>query len=420
MALKNGTVMTRTNKITLPGLFIIYVIAELALGGGGDVFSFSLMGTRLTLRIVNFFIYCLLILLKLPRFYQKNVNVSLYVILILIWAFTSLSIGLLTGNDTGVAINDFKVQLYIVAFFGLCIISDSPAFSEKTLSKVLIICSLIIAFVSLIVFIFVKTGIMNFTQMSTLLKTFGNDVRVRRNGSFVYPGHRFVMITAVYLLNRMLMKGINIGDLILTIIFVISLIFSLTRGMILATCISFIFVFVNAVKFRKIRMRYAIAICMMLFALMYSTKFIELDRLSDYDDFSVGVRTTFIDEAFEKLDSRPVTYIFGNGFGTSLPSKGTDDLEVSVINILLEQGLIGIILWFSLYFCVINEIRKISKLTANTDLKIFCSGAIFCILAIIIHAQTNTGMCQSGGLMPTFILLLVAIHEFELIEKYGL
>ena len=60
--------------------------------------------------------------------------------------------------------------------------------------------------------------------------------------------------------------------------------------------------------------------------------------------FTGDIRVYFIKDSLRILNSRPINWLVGNGYGTEIGGRLTG-IEISFLDILVEQGIIGVLLW---------------------------------------------------------------------------
>ena len=125
----------------------------------------------------------------------------------------------------------------------------------------------------------------------------------------------------------------------------------------------------------------------------------------EVNDVSVNARMEFI-IASKDILVQPVNLIFGTGYGSDVAGR-TDGLEMSFLDILVEQGLIGLGLWFFLFLIIyLNYYFAYKKGQKLTTLEISLLAAFMGILLL-----TNINPFINNPIGISFFLIMLVVSQ---------
>jgi O-antigen ligase len=334
--------------------FFVFLFLELFSGGSGQIFTLANIPMR------QFFFIASFIFLVAHLIYRKKVIVDVialnFILPILFWVFCSSAIGIVNGHDLVIIFKDVSPMLYFFLFFPIAyfvrlkVIDYELILSLLKFSSLFVSLALIIAYLVVAVF-FSSNG---YQLNIILLSTIGNEVFWFRPGGWVfYPGLFYVLVTNIILFERFVKNGFDSKyELVLFVLGFVAIIISMTKGLMLAFFLGMLIILVFSITSVK-------KVCGILFVLVlvsvFSLQFFEFSRLFNVsNDSGVINRVRVFHESIIEINKSP---IIGNGFGTELLSKKQSQ-ENSFIDIWVEQGVIGLFLYFSIFLVCFRNFRK--------------------------------------------------------------
>ena len=128
------------------------------------------------------------------------------------------------------------------------------------------------------------------------------------------------------------------------------------------------------------------------------------------NDVSVNARMEFI-VASKDILVQPKYLIFGMGYGSEVAGR-TDGLEMSFLDILLEQGLIGLAIWGYLFLIVfMNYYSSYKRGQRLTTLDISLMAAF---MGILLLTNINPFINNPIGISFFLVMLIVSQTKKEL------
>ena len=137
-------------------------------------------------------------------------------------------------------------------------------------------------------------------------------------------------------------------------------------------------------------------------------------EISKENDVSVATRVYLLDESKKILTASPKNLIFGTGYGTKIGNRLTG-IEMSFLDIWVEQGIIGVILWISvcmLIFLNFNKAYKINLYIDNDNI-----GIMACAIALLLLTNINPFINNPIGIGFVLFALVVSRNELNLVKK---
>lgn len=331
-------------------ILVIILLFELFIGGTGQIFVISGIPLRQILFVVILFTFGFDIFIN-PKHLKKS-SFNWLVIAIIYWALISTLIGFLNGNDTTIIINDLSPVLYFLLFFPLKYYFEKYKLSYSFLYKLLTISSLVVSIFSLSLFyilqVFFDSKIFLFYE--AIQDFFGREIVGLRMGGYVfYPGLFYVYTSIILILDKGLsQEKLKIYEKITYLLGLIALVLSMTKGYILVLIIGHVLIFSKNIKSTSQLIKSIFLATLTIYVLVINIDFSE-SRLSSFStDSGVNLRFDTFNESIDKFSE---SIFLGNGFGTELPSKRFHQ-ENSFMDILVEQGIIGISLYVFLFVLV--------------------------------------------------------------------
>jgi hypothetical protein len=440
--------MNRFEKILLTVFFV-----ELFIGGGGRLIDFGILSIRqvlFLLLLVTFFYR----IAKEKAVFDRSLNtfirinpVTVGVYVLIIWFGASAVIGFMNGHPVSIIVMDFLRVSFFALYFPLAYYVSEDRFTLSRIIKLLKYSSLIVAIFTIMVDLLGKTIFAaDFYPFYTFMNWIMNDdLYFRPSNSVFYKSHFFVLIALILSLNDILNKKYSKIDIAIVILASVSVLWSETRGFLLAFMISILTIIILDVKVlmdpikglaNKLRKllhsqqfikKFVISIAVLiavpfLFNYMtlerfevagndpnYSNQGIDSDantgKSTEVDDISVNARMEFI-LASKEILVKPSNLILGLGYGSGVAGR-TDGLEMSFLDILLEQGLIGLAIWGFLFLIVfINYFIAYKRGYKITNLDISLMAAFMGVLLL-----TNINPFINNPIGISFFLILLVVSQ---------
>lgn len=455
--------MNKFEEILLTLLFI-----ELFIGGGGRLIDFGLLSIRQVLFIILLLTFVYRIF-KNKAFFNKEVNtffrltpVTIGVYLLIASFGVSSLIGIMNGHPLGIIVTDFFRVSYLVLFFPLAYYISKDRFSMQRIVKILKYSAIVVSIFTITVTLIGKTiFVSNFDQFYVFMNTIMNDdLFFRPSNSVFYKSHFYVLIGLILVFNDLLNKHYSKLNVTLVILGSISLIWSETRGFLLAFMLSALMIILLDVKIivdpikglsskiqKIIKSKFFIKKFIISLIVISSVPFLfnnmTLERFevatgeenqqevektetetsqqhspftkqknNEVNDVSVNARMEFITDSISIL-SNPVNLIVGTGYGTEIADRITG-IEMSFLDILIEQGLIGLAIWVFLflivyynYYIAYKNGYKLSSLDVSL-LSVF--------MGVLLLTNINPFINNPIG-MSFFLLLLVVSQKKKEFSK---
>jgi len=441
--------MNRFERALLTIFFI-----ELFVGGGGRLIDFGVLSIRQVLFLLLVFTYIVRIF-KEKWIFNKEQNtfirltpVTLGIYSLIFWFVVSGIIGFVKGHPLGAIITDFFRVSFFVVYFPLAYYISKERFSLQRIIKLLKYSALVVAIFTITVSILGKTVFShNFNSFYVFMNSIMNDdLYFRPSNSVFYKSHFFVLIGLVIALNELLNKKSSKLNIAIVIFGSVSVLWSETRGFLLAFMLSVLTIIILDLKVlldpikgliqkmqkllhtRQFIQKMTIALMVMI-AVPFLYKYMTLERFQqttveekapsadsedqygnqkdqpEVNDESVNARMAFI------LDSKnilvhPANLIFGTGYGTEIAGRITG-IEMSFLDILVEQGLIGLAIWVFLFLIVYyNYYAGYKKGYKLSTLDISLLSAFMGILLL-----TNINPFINNPIGISFFLVLLVVSQ---------
>lgn len=374
-------------------ILITLLLLELFIGGSGQVFTLSGFPVRQIFFIALLFVY--LVDIFSLRIKLEFDEYSFIVFCIVIWAFCSALIGMIRQHNQEIIFSDLSPMLYFLLYFPLSAymkkynIHFQYVFNLLVLSSFVVSISILFAY-ALLHLIFDGNVILLSNAIESLL---GKDVFWYRHGGFIfYPGLYYVLFTSILLFGKIIsLKKSYKYERLVYLVGIISIVISMTKGLILSLIVGHLLIFLGRKYSVNVRLTVMLFSVVIATAIMFSFDFSRFSQLST--DTGIINRLQVFDESLDKVKE---AVIIGNGFGTELPTKKFHQ-ENSFLDILVEQGLVGL----SLYFLLILIIFY--KRHVNFNL-------VIAVLSTVLMSFTNPAINNPLGI-GVLILALVFVNS---------
>lgn len=434
------------------GLLILFFI-ELFVGGGGRLLAFHSLSIRQFLFLLLIVVY-LFRIVKEKAVFNKEVNtfirlnpVTIGIYCLLAWFVVSALIGILHGHPKGQVVTNFLRVSYFALYFPLAYYISKDRFSLKQIITLLKYSALAVAIFTIAVSLLGNTVFAGskFPAFYVFMnKLTSNDLYFRPGNSVFYKSHFYVLVGIVLSLNDLLTKNGKKVDIFMIVLGIISMIWSQTRGLLLAFLLSvFMIIVIDAIimsrpvkglseKFKMlIRSKQFIKKFIILVIVMVAVPVLmqnmTLNRFGQnpaqtqqkagkhkkvvqpVNDVSVAVRVKFIADSKQIL-SHPSNLIIGTGYAEKIGGR-TTGIEMSFLQILVEQGIIGFATWlFLFYMFYYNYFVAYKK---GYQLKTLDVSFMAVFMGILLLTNINPFINNPIGIGFFLVLLIVSQYRKE-------
>lgn len=339
-------------RVVIFSLLLLFL--DVVLLGSGKMVRFEGLGLSISSRMILFGICCveLIIYILVKRktkliFSNKIALVSFLLICVLI--LFSIMNGLFQKTGWGYIWHDLKKYLSLF-IFPLIVISDLVDTKNIRFFKIAaVVSSLLISIFSIFVFLTSKYTILDSYHFFHSIMPQYEIVQRGTGGGIYLPSQItvfYVFIIQIYFL--LIKRKESYFLLFSTLINLYGLAQTGTRSflfVIYPLVVVFIVVYIVKRLMNMDRNTFSIrtwdfvflASWFVLISLILNTT--AINRMISSDEPGTGKRSTYITEIFENIS------FFGKGFGASLPSTEKADLEIPVLEVLYEQGILGVAIW---------------------------------------------------------------------------
>ncbi len=445
--------MNRLEKWLLTILFF-----ELFAGGGGRQIEFGPISIRQLLFILLLVSYgSRLISNRETRVELKEllINKNLVAILsisLLIWIGVSTLIGIINGHQLGEVIKDSLRVSYIILIFPFWTYIRTDRFPIEKVISVLKIATLAVSIGTIIIglcgkYFFVNDFKYFYQFINELLPA---DLFFRPSRGVFYKSHFIVLFGLILSSNNFISNRVKKIDMAILILASVSIIYSETRGLYIGYLLAllailltngFIYYFAKA-KGRKVSKKNKKLIVPVIFYLCAFTIVPTLynsstqSRFNDsidqsnifesnkkttsktgggskqVNDVSVNMRVYLFEESAKIIKKSSTNAIIGNGYGSVIGSR-TDGIEMTFLDILVEQGIIGVLLWLG--FSLLPAFYYLAYIFRHSDLDSTSVALLACVLTMIVITNINPFLNSPIGL--GFLLPVIISAKRLEIEK---
>ncbi|PTB96811.1 hypothetical protein C9994_05715 [Marivirga lumbricoides] len=373
--------------------FLIIVFIELMLGGGGRILELG----NLTLRMYLFFIGLIVALLYLQYKRKIDKEVVFFVIASIVFLIYPIILGLINGASLNLIFLDIK-PLIFTFFVLIAHVSINNTKQIEVIGNVIRIVTLLMAIVYLSILYLLLSGKINFISFYKFVTPYNEFFFRGSQGFFTYKGFIYMGVGLFF----WLFSYPNLKKNIAILIIIVAIIFTGTRGFLVALAIIF-FISIVLPKIAKGNLLYLIFTILPLFLAVWFLGSTELgDKIQ-----SDSVRITQFFEVLERINF--FTLFFGHGFGIGVPIREMH-MEIAYLEIFHKQGLIGLAYYSILFTFIYLKYRKIT--IYKKLVRPFFLSAIY----VAILSFTNPYINNPIGLSMVLITFVV-INKVHNIEK---
>jgi len=348
----------------LSNIFKLYFL-EIFLGGGGRVFQ----AYGITLRMILFSLIILYFIKDI--LVNKKIKGDRCFLLIngilLFWIAFSGFIGILNDASVLDIISDIKPLSYLFIIPPLIHFFCLKKINPKEIYNILVYSLAIVVTLSLTLTLLISIGYFN--NISILRNDIDNyigsfEIGIRANGAVYYNGFYYLLIGVLMVYSKIKVSSTRKFEKVFFILGSLTLVASTTKGLIISLILGIIIIGnVSSKRIDKKIIKNIIFIISMI--MIYSFILIKIpyfERIlvsNSLSEKGVMIRIAYTKEALSAMNNLKV--FIGQGLGFSLPSEGAGHLENSFLEILLEQGIIGLMIWLSYIFITCKKLLNIFK-----------------------------------------------------------
>lgn len=422
--------------------YLLYIIiAETILGGAGRIITFGSLTIRMALysAAMLLFLVCLLLDWKhlLENINIRDLNIKL-VILFLLWIAFSAAHGCLISGFSLLQIKgDVTGFTSLILIFPFCYTFNDKKYFN-TIAKLISICIVIQSLSIIIIYFCIEMNILNFDYVNLLISNLylGSLAKIQPATTRIFFKSSVYIQVGIIILLGMLLRNLSPKAkwkiYLSLIIDCFALILSFTRGFwIAAIVVIFIYVILKGFKqfikpffivmlgvFLLIGVNYGVNRNTKIFESIVvrtgiiSIAGIDINENPDVSpteamaDRSLNYRQKLKDEMIKRIIEKPV---IGTGFGVILSNIGqqVSHSEYMYLDIMLEMGLIGFVLYISILLILFLRwlgAKRKPKLSGKDN---FLDEYMLGFLSIVITSSFNPFLNNPIGIM--FLAIVFAL-----------
>jgi len=379
-------------------LLLIVVLLELLLGGNG--YLTEIYGIRLRVWLA---VLCMaFVAYRLVKRPSAGVQIEIWVLFFLFLAVTGFGtiIGLLNDSRTDAILNELKPLFYfpMLLFFAMAIRDEG---NIARVTRLIVICGIAQAFAYLTVMALVHSGTIQYSTIYYTLKAsdefiFRDEGAAVYFGGFLYKGALHMCIAAIFLWFEPLWK-----NRILALVLMVAIVLTFTRGLVAALILTFAYSALLNVN-RKTILALALAlIALIVFGI--SIDLIGMMQRPVSDQVRLADLRTFLSE----IDLTML--LIGDGLGAEIGQR--ERIEMTYVEILYKQGLIGLLFWLGLFLFNLGLYRRIKNAALRQQAFVFHLATFF----VYVTTASNTFLTGSIGMAVVLIstVILMVLNKLD-------
>lgn len=426
-------------------LFLLFF--ELFAGGGGRFFAFGPLSIRQFLFILLFITFAIRFIRSrdtrkeiLSYFSPPKLAVVIVPFLLGAWILVSAFIGIAHHNAISLVATDVLRVIYLITILPLIYYVGEKRFSRKNLVTTLMVAGLVISIITITIGLIGKS--MNVDSFyyfyQDINHLFPADLYFRPSRGVFHKSHFLVLFAVIVASVNIIERNAPKLQYFVLLFGSISLILSETRGLFIGYAIGlFVYILTNLVIYifgdrtslvinKKMMVRRIVFLVIALSVTGFFFKNSTIARFSndepstsirnknknhrqrrppeEINDESFNVRILLMNQSLKIIESSKTNALLGNGYGTVI-AKRKGAIEMSLVDIWVEQGIVGVVLWVSFtllplyYYFRYFLIRK--RLDNLSIALMACTLAMLAITNINPFLNSPIGM---GFLVPVIVL----------------
>ena len=378
------------SKSALRNFFLLAVLLELFLMGSGRSFEIG----PLTLRMVFFVTAITYSIIFSISEHRADKQMFWFVIVFILLMSLGAFIGFVNGAEPGLILNDIKPLAYFLMIMYFYVSIKDMKTVNLTITAIKF-ASFIMAFIYLLVLVLLYFNRIDYNEMYSFISNNSEEISFREDTGFFYKGFIYLCIGFIFYL----FDERRIGKLIAAFIF-LAIVLSFTRGLLFSTVIViaiYMFMLKKNMKF------------LLYFVLFFSTiAYLTPKAIDMYGDKSESdsVRIVTIEQVFNDVSEKSV--LVGHGLGIGVSNR-PEHMEISFLEIFHKQGIVGILLWFSILMLLVTKyFRAIQHSSPQLALPFLLAS-----LLVFIQSFTNPYINNPIGMS----MVLISISALNVLGK---
>jgi hypothetical protein len=387
-------------------LLVLIMITELCLGGGGRFTAIDMVSFRMVLFALALAMSVVLLIrggLTIPD-EMRRLMIGFTVVM-----FIGVAVGVANGSSYSYWFEDIKPLSYffVFPFFYMAI----EKASIPKIEKIIKVGSLLMAIGLVVLVVLIDSGFIRFLTFYQATEKSG-ELFYRGEVTFFYKGFLFLGIGTIFYYFTELSKW----RFLIVSFLIIAIIVSVTRGLLLALALTFSIYFITVKSYLKTAVGFLFVLIILVWG---SSLILSGSRLFDAEQNNIsyqeanpnllGDRKYSDDGRFWQIGQviQSVSFssaLIGHGFGAGIPSRPIH-MEISYLEILHKQGLVGLVFWIGLAASIFIQYRQaIPSPSANAF--------FFSVVFVFIESLTNQYINNPIG-MSMLLLSWVSLNKIK-------
>ncbi|MGO2907106.1 MAG: O-antigen ligase family protein [Lacticaseibacillus paracasei] len=447
----NGVKMKKMEISKFERYFLYILFFELFAGGGGHLLAVGPLSIRQILFAGLIIIFAIRFVVSPDTrreiwqyFRHPNTAVFWLSLLMTAWIFVSSFIGIIHGHGAGPVATDFFRVIYVILIIPFIYYVGEHRLSVNDLVRCLFVAAGVVAILTVFIsltgkFIDDATFHHFYEWINGLMP---GDLFFRPSRGVFYKSDFLVMFAVIIGLIKLAEKKISLGEGIVLILGSLSIILSETRGLYLGILVgigTYIAVKVviyfwgdryslNLNRAMNIRRALVLLVTVALCGFFYTNATIarfskpspsdirqedrlkKQDRNISGDDISLSSRFVLLSDAMDIVKSESaVGVVVGNGYGTTIGNTKIG-IEMSFVDILVEQGAMGLVLWLA--FALLPLYYFFRSFLLSRQLADIYIGLLGSSLSMILVTNINPFLNSPIGLGFLLPVIVIAYKAF--------
>ncbi|MDF2883430.1 MAG: hypothetical protein K0R54_3987 [Clostridiaceae bacterium] len=424
--------------------YIIYfIIVEAILGGAGRIFVVKSLSFRMILYVIAFAIFGLILILDRRQVFSRLRKFNINSILIILFGFwiilTALHGYFISKNNLGQVVGDVTgyVSLALLLIFSF---TFDKKFKVDFLMKLTAVTIVIQAAAILIIHYLLGFGVLYFDTLNSILQglyighlanVYPGAIRVFFKSS-IYLQIGFVFLVGLLSNERNKIKRIllYIGLILVSYAIIISFTRGFWLGVVIAAllylgcrqvkdaiktiavilCGVIVMIGLSAAVYGNFNVAYSLAsrvgINIKTSTAMKEKNAESPEADSEVEDLSAEYRQKLTATMMKNIEADPV---IGNGFGVVLKQIGQEQSrsEYMYLDILMEQGAVGLILYMGLFLIMIIQWLNIRRRCYDKSKLYILDAFMVSFIGLIITSGINPFLNNPIGI--TYLIMCVSV-----------
>lgn len=420
---------------------------ELFAGGGGRLIAIGPVSIRqemfafvLFVFIIRFFINKQTRLEVSNYFFKHNTAVFWLSLLMVVWIVFSAICGVTYHHPIGMVITDSFRVIFVIMIIPIIYYIDENRFTKKDFLNVLFWATLFVSLLTIIISVWGK--LLDNHQFYYFYRTANSlipaDLFFRPSRGVFYKSLFLVLFTLIIASVEFMNHNLTKFHALIAVFGAIAVVLSETRGLYLGYLIGLLVYLLvrfvirvwgkpkHVLNYRRI-IRNVVFLIVAIGATLYFYTNSTISRFSVPDDSpapelnipnesgkgqihdsSMNVRVVLLHDSVKLVKKSPTNLFFGNGYGTTIGKRKTG-IEMTFIDIMVEQGLVGVLIWLA--FSLLPLLYYFKAFLKHHDLENDDIALLGCTLAMIVMTNINPFLNSPIGLG---FLLPVIVVSFKL------